>query len=107
MLFGEIGLYVWAGFFYFIDIYNDLKSLWIPHRKRAYLPKDSFSGMELHVNDCFYYSYEKEELLSSLLENGKSVKNRPYTKIHYMSYVLTYEKLEGADFKYDNSFLKF
>ena len=34
-------------------------------------------------------------------------KSGPYTKIHSMSQRLIFDQFEGADFKYDNSFLKF
>ena len=34
-------------------------------------------------------------------------KSGPYTKLYCRSYRLVFDKFEGADFKYDNSFLKF
>ena len=70
MLSCETVLYVWAGVCYFINIYSNLESLWIPERKCVNLLKDSFSGFDLQINDCFYYSHKKEKLLSLLLENA-------------------------------------
>lgn len=70
MLSCETVLYVWAGVCYFINTYSNLESLWIPERKCVNLLKDSFSGFDLQINDCFYYSHKKEKLLSLLLENA-------------------------------------
>ena len=61
MLSCETVLKVWAGVCYFINIYSNLESLWIPERKCVNLLKDSFSGFDLQINDCFYYSHKKRK----------------------------------------------